>query len=95
MLLGKQFLRLKSIVSQKPVCLIKPVLSEKRRAARQCRKKTVLVHTYKSGVENTFQFKTPVKRFCNRDDFIITFSGSSYDHLRTLSGRNKLWCASV
>ena len=81
-----QFFRLEAVVTQQPVRLIQPVLTQQRRSARCVRKTAVIGCFQETGIENTLHVIVPVKSLRNSHDLVIAFPGGTDDHLGTLAG---------
>ena len=83
----EEIIRLKPVIAQEPVCLIKPVFPQERRSRVQGGKIPILIQRNIGGEENSFQIILLVHGLGNLQKLIIVLLGCTYDHLGALSCR--------
>ena len=85
----------KAIKPQQPICLIEPVLTQKRRLGIHRGQKRVAGNRHISGIEHTLEAIFFVERGGKVQDCIIRFRRRAHDHLRALPCGRKFWRVTV
>lgn len=80
---------METVISEKPVCLIQPVFSQKGRGGMNIRQCRILIERNIGGEENPLQIVLLIEPLGDRQKFQISLTGRADDHLSALTGRDE------